>query len=417
MNDSNINTNINKVLVVLIILCSVGFYDLNGLGNMVKALQLFGAALIVVLLLLYWVYGEKEHFDVKKNFKIFIIIILLTLIPSMINAAYFHNQPLARSLYEQRDVYYYLSYFLFHQMRLHKKFFEKLIFYFGIAYLLFYIIQFLVYPNVLFDVSMMKDRNTLRISLPGVTFAFLNYFYCLQQFFIKRSIKYVIVMILTLIISILLGGRQVVFMLFFVTILFLLINRHVKYKPAILVLAVTGLISIYLSFQEVFNAFVQTTVETKEAGSQYIRVRAASYFLFNFSPNEWTYIFGNGNPSGTSSYGRTIERLMDEQGFFISDVGMIGVYVYYGLFFVLGSIALLIKALTLKIHEQSKYIKYYLIMVLQAILTGTGFMRSEFIVAYCIMLYILDISASKKTKIQTHYVINQQNDQKKVQFV
>ena len=405
MIDNNINNNINKVLVIVIILCSIGFYDINGLGNMVKGLQLLGAVLIIIVLLLYWVYGDKQQTHVKKNFNIFIIVLLLTLIPSMINAAYFHNQSLVRSLYEQRDVYYYLSYFLLHQMRLEKKFLEKLILYFGITYLLFYIIQFLVYPTVLFDVSMMKDRNTLRINLPGVTFAFLSYFYCLQHFYHKKKIKYVIIMILTLVVAILLGGRQVVFMLFFVTILFLLINRHVKYKPAILILAISGLISIYLSFEEVFNAFIQTTVQTREEGSEYIRVRAARYFLVNFSPNKWTFIFGNGNPSGTSSYGRTVERLMDEQGYFISDIGMIGVYVYYGIFFVLGSIALLIKALTLKIKEQSKYIKYYLIMVLQAILTGTGFMRSEFIVVYCIMLYILDISHKPKTEKQPEHAI------------
>jgi hypothetical protein len=397
---NDINININRSILIFITLCSLQFFKIAGLGNLTKIFQLLAGGTIVGLLLFFIVYGEKKEYT-KLNFKPYIIILLISVIPSMITSAYFHDQSLGRTLYEQRDIYFYLLYFLLHYMSLNTKFLERLIFSLGILYGVFYIMQYFLYPTMIFDVQVLVDRNTIRMNLPGVSFGILNYFYSLNKYFIERRFKYIVAMSLMLIVSILLGGRQVVFMLTFVTILFLVINRHVKYKPAILLLSFVGLFAIYVAFEDIFKGLFIATQQTTKMGSEDIRIRAVRYFLFEFFPNKWTYIFGNGNPSSTSPYGRSIDRLMNEQSFFIDDVGMVGVYVYYGAIFVLFSFIILIKSLFLKISDRGKYIKYYLIMVLQATMTGTGFMNSSFIVVYCIMLYILDLSYMERNYEQS----------------
>jgi len=386
----NVNQLINKAIVIVVIVSGLQFYFVRGLGKLTDALQLFGGFLCIVILILYLIYGEEGR-PIKMNFKPLIIILLFSIFPSMIVSAYFHDQSMARAIYEQRDIYFYFLYFLLHRIQLERKFLEKLIFNFGILYCLFYIGQYLLYPTMLFDIKVLEDRNTLRMSLPGIEFALLNYFYSLYRFFKVRQVQYVIAMLLTLTVSILLGGRQVIFMVLFVTMLYLLISRQVKFKPAIIILAISGIVSLYLSFEEVFRGLFMATLETKNIGAENVRIRAIRYFLFEFFPNKWTYIFGNGNPSGQSPYGRAIDRLMMERKFFISDIGMFGVYVYYGIIFVIGSIVLIIRAITLRVSEGGRFIKYYLLMVFQAILTGTGFINSSFIVVYCIMLFLLDV--------------------------
>ncbi len=399
--NNDVNHRINKGIVIIIILSALSFYNFNALGNLVKLLQFAVGIGMIFLLLLFFVYQENNSESIKQNFKIPIFILLISLVPNMIVSAYFHDQSIFRSIYEQRDIYFYLSYFLLHKMRLEKQFLERLIFYFGIVYVIFYVLQYAVYPNLIFDVRVIIDRNTLRIGLTGFTFALLAYFFSLHSYFVKRGIKFMVVSLAIIAVSILMGGRQIVFMLFFVTILYLIINKHVKYKSLVILLSLVGIFLVYLAFEEIIVSFVEVTKETTSKGIENVRLRAIRYFILEFFPNKWTYIFGNGNPSITSPYGRTIIRLMEEQGFFISDIGIFGVYVYYGFFFVVAVYVLLFRALLLKTSSDSIYIKYYLLMVLQATLTGTGFIDSSFIVVFCIMLYLLDVSAFNKIHLKT----------------
>ncbi len=392
MND---NVNINNLIIIFLALLGLEFFNISPLGKVVKLLQLVGGPMIIGLWIIHVVYGENPKI-LKMHYSPYIIIILLSLLPSMMMAAYNYDQSLISSLYEQRDIYYYMLYFLLHRMNVRPKFLEKLILYISIIYLLFYLLQYIMYPRIIFDVSIKESRDTLRIALPGAGFALVNYFLCLHKAFRSKYWSLLLINILTFIVFILLGGRQVVFMLIFVTILYVLLSKYVRSKLFIIILGVLGVVSLFFAFENIFLSLVHDTQKTQQAGTENIRLIGINYLLHNAFPNNISYIFGNGTPNINSPYGQFMHILKESKGIFISDIGMFGVYVYYGAFFVIASFAIIFKTFSLKIRKDRIYLKYYFITVLQATMTGIGFIQSDFIVLYCILLYLMDKSVAKK---------------------
>ncbi len=67
---------VNNLFVILIILCSTGFFNLTMLGSGQKAAELMGAGMIVALLAIHYTYSDQLTF--KKNFVPFILLIFLS---------------------------------------------------------------------------------------------------------------------------------------------------------------------------------------------------------------------------------------------------------------------------------------------------------------------------------------------------
>ena len=90
---------------------------------------------------------------------------------------------------------------------------------------------------------------------------------------------------------------------------------------------------------DVVQGLLDQTKSDLGDGSDYIRVQAAEFFLFEFSPNWVTAIFGNGIPYwNMSDYGIYINMLQTKYGFYLEDVGIIGYYAQIGIFGVLSFI-------------------------------------------------------------------------------
>jgi len=105
-----------------------------------------------------------------------------------------------------------------------------------------------------------------------------------------------------------------------------------------------------------------------------------------------SYIFGNGASSARSEYSNKLGMISSKYGYFLSDIGILGNYIKYGILFVLGVFGILYKSFKIKIQPEYNYIKYFYILNALCIILGGGFADSDFIVLACITLYILDVS-------------------------
>jgi hypothetical protein len=380
-----------KLLILIIILCSLLFFEFTFLGRYSKLLELLGIGLILILVILYGIYDSSFRF--KHNFTPQIIIIFLSLPFSMYIASKFHNQNLSVSLYAQRSIYYYLLYFTLHQIKIKPKDFEKLFIYFAIVYVLFYLLQYALYPGkILFNCRISEERGTLRIFIAGLPYLIICYFFSLQYLLVKFQIKYMILLLVSLIIMILLGSRGLLFAVVITTIINLLLSKKIKSKVLIYILSSIGVIIVYFAFQRIFQELISATTERELSVSDNIRVRAARYYLSKFFPNTLSYIFGNGASSARSEYSNKLGMISSKYGYFLSDIGILGNYIKYGILFVLGVFGILYKSFKIKIQPEYNYIKYFYILNALCIILGGGFADSDFIVLACITLYILDVS-------------------------
>jgi hypothetical protein len=386
-----------KAITWFIIICSISAFHFRGLGKGDRILDIIGISSILVLLVLYLVYQGKVV--LKENFKWEILFLMATVFISVIMAKEIHNQPLGLTLYQQRATYYFLFYFLLHYLMPDPKDLEKVILSLGIAFCFFYILQTLAYPTLITDAKVFTDRGTLRIFMPGSVFMTLGYFISFQRIFEKFSWVYLLMLVLTLIVAFLLAGRQLIFSLFVISIFNLFFNKQIKYRVVyILVFSLMLVVIVYLMRDTIYDMVTLTFQHSRE-GERYIRFRAANFFISGYSDNTIAYVFGNGTPTERSAYGIAMEKISTVYGYYLSDLGIIGVFFKFGILYVITVFVVFIKIYSLIKNRSITYLKNFIASVIITMFTTVLiFDEAEGIVVLCIIFYLIDYYSMLKGK-------------------
>lgn len=391
---------VKRLIILFVIVASLGMYELAFLGkDMIKILELLGIGVIALIILLQLVYSKGENF--KTNFGWEILLVFVGVILSMFTAFSGHNQGFTTTLIAQRFMYFYFFYFALHFIRISDVDLEKIIVYLAITYVVFYLLQFVAYPTVIFDVRTAEERGTVRIFLQGLSYLVLAYFYILNKLFERFTPGRLALLFLFFSIFILMGTRQIILTMFMLTVLNVLFSKKIKSKVMIMFLVIVSAIPVVFIFQDIFLSILSVTQEQSEGFEDDIRIRAATFFLYELFPNKISYITGNGAPSLNSPYGQLIQMYMDVFRFYQSDVGIVGDYSKFGAFFVIAVLAILIRVLTMKISSEFSYLKYYYFSIVLTMFTGGGtFGEGSSIVLICITLYILDIDKHNRMLLE-----------------
>jgi hypothetical protein len=390
-----------KISVVsFIILCSISFFDLIVIPSaIIKGFEFIGSGIILLFIILHVVYGDKHRFT--KFFTIEVVLIFSAVILSMSAAKIFHGQSFSVTFLAQRFMYYWLFYYLLHAMRINPEDLLKLIFAFGIAYCIIYILQTLAYPIELLHSKMFTDRNTLRIYMPGAGYLVLGYFIALSQYVITKQNKYLIYCFIAFIIFVLLGTRQVLATMALITLLHIYWSKKIKSKLFVYMLIGAATIAVFFLFQNIFLGMIEATEKQALQGQDEddIRIRAAVYFLFEFFPNDISYITGNGVHSAHSTYGMNVEYVREALHFNQSDIGIIGDYSRFGLLFVIAELSILLRTAFIRVPEKFYVVKFNAISILLTMFVGKGaFGSSDNILVICMLLYITDLYLNEKFK-------------------
>ncbi len=125
---------------------------------------------------------------------------------------------------------------------------------FALAFSLIHIIQFVIYPTVLFDVMIDDDsnRSTIRIFLPGFTSLIIGYYLALSRFFSANRMIYLLLVLLLFSINILRAAWQFLFVLILITIYTILFSKKVNSRALIITLTVLSAIPLFFLFQDIF---------------------------------------------------------------------------------------------------------------------------------------------------------------------
>lgn len=399
-----------KAIILFIIVASMGVYEFAFLGkDLIKIIELSGIALIALIIMLQLVYSSGERFKMKFGWEI--AIILFGVFISMFTAYTGHQQGFSTTIVAQRFMYFYFLYMALHFIQISDIDLEKIIVYLGITFVLFYLIQFILYPTVIFDVRTAVERGTVRIFLQGLSYVILAYFLILNKLFEEFSPGKLILLFVFFSVFILMGTRQVILTMFMLTVMNVLFSKRIKSKTLIMLMVVASAIPIILIFQDIFLSILSVSQEQSESFEDNVRVRAATFFLTELFPNRLSYITGNGAPSTNSPYGQMIQMYMDVFRFYQSDVGIIGDYSKFGAFFVIGVLILLTKVLISKISSEYIYIKFFYFSTLLTLFTGGGgFGDGGGIVVVCITLYILDIDKHNRKLLEADENPQNKND-------
>src|SRR5690606_31568872 len=107
-----------------------------------------------------------------------------------------------------------------------------------------------------------------------------------------------------------------------------------------------------------FSELIEITNDQLD-NDDYIRFLSADYYLNEYWPHWSTKLLGNGRAHGLSEYGEEMALLTD-LGFHRSDVGIIGTYNEFGIFYIINIAMFYFFGLFAKIREKKdKYLKIF----------------------------------------------------------
>ncbi|WP_164076159.1 hypothetical protein [Flavimarina sp. Hel_I_48] len=373
--------------IFVLILCSLLFFSakfaMSGiLKNFAYAYMLFA---VILSLPYFFRYSKGYVFPIQ----IICVSILMSIFMSFIN----WDQDLGDSL---SAVPYLIWFVFFYLMRIRYPIYkiENMILIFGCLYIIFFTFQFLHSGQVYFGYrdEFRVDRGVVRINFPGAGVFFLGYLIALIKS--KKGEKYRLLYILFLItgvvVTILQVTRQSIALLILITLYHYTKKAQMPKRIVILSISSLSLLFVFNSDNSIAKGLLDKQKETQQTSvEKNIRVLAGEYFLSDFSPNLISQIFGNGVPNYNSSLGIKMERLKSNQGYYLSDVGIIGFYVMFGIMAVIGYLLIFIKSIVIKIPEKYCYLKYYVWYLLATCLTSDSIYSTNFLISNILSLYCL----------------------------
>jgi len=238
------------------------------------------------------------------------------------------------------------------------------------------------------------NRGFFRFSVPGPAFLHLGFFLTIAKYIDQKKTKWIVFSALLFLTIILHVTRQYIFWAFVVSFFFLTVNMKL-WKRIVFIVFVAALLVYAFQNVPIFQRLSQLT-EKQYARSQNHRedVRVTSYrlFLFQFSPDVFTTVFGNGAPHVDSSYGRLVTNLKDK-GLYMSDVGYAQIYALFGIIGLASFIGICYRVLRQKVPDKYLYAKMYIIYAMFSTFLTGYFLNVDVngaILAISVALYILE---------------------------
>ena len=277
---------------------------------------------------------------------------------------------------------------------------ERVLVIVAVLYVFCWFYQVSQIPNIIFGnrEALDNDRGFARFYIATKEHLPFLMFYFLSCYTIRKHLLYVILALLVFGVVILHVSRQMIVWSGLVALAYIVYVNKDKAKNIIAcaILAIVAF-SIMTRYFTVLNDLMSMTEEgmggINELGTGNIRFEAMGRFISDFNTNVLSILFGSGYAApGTSLYSKI--TWFENQGFYLSDVGFVGLYVTQGLVSVILYSVLLFKVLFRhKVPREYLYIKFYIGYIVLSYL-GSHALTSNLILVMT-AIYILKSTSNR----------------------
>ena len=154
-----------------------------------------------------------------------------------------------------------------------------------------------------------------------------------------------------------------------------------------------GVVIVFFIFQDLIIGLIKLSETQASQEGEDIRMRSARFYLTEFYPNFVNYIIGNGSSHMANAYGMKVMYYQTVFGYYLSDLGMLGVYVRLGVLYIIGVFLIFRKIFITPYDSRYTYFKYATIMLIWNEIGGGAFAKPTSFIVTLAMLYIIDVSA------------------------
>lgn len=249
-----------------------------------------------------------------------------------------------------------------------------------------------IWGEVIDEVNEFGGRAVYGIRI--ITFAFYLFLAEMAYKFTKKNLIKVLVTFITIVFA-----SQRALLLFALPIMaytfIFKVNIKRSYKTAIAFLFMIAAIVFFVQTSDIWISFIEETVD-QLGDKDYNRWMAVDYFLNNYNSGPLTVIFGNGFLSMHNYGGRLIHEL-GYRGIFIDDIGMLGVWVRYGVIPILVTYYIIIKVV--KAKNMPLFMRFICIHI--GLLPTAWTLIGPHIFVLILMIYFYCINIEHKAKYIT----------------
>lgn len=387
--NKNLLTEASIVLIIILFL-EVFSLTLIPEDSRILAAAVFGIGLLLMLF-------SFLHILFKKGYRMgfldkLILLFVLSLFLSALMARVYWEQQLVSSFLSYRLFYIYLLYFVFVFLEVSPKRAELMLSVLFLLSVLVFIIDYVTFPDPLFAYRSEERREGITIFFFGQGFTFLGGFYFLNRFFNERRIVHFLLFLLACACLFLLTQSRMNLLALVLGFLLVFLTSRMRNKLMILCLTGIACVSFYYS-SDIFKGIREESKLQSQFYKEDVRVKAQDYFLTDLQGGIPTMIFGNGYPSAGSKLDKATLLGM-ERGFFTADVGLTGIYSFFGILGAFLWIALFYKVFTIKSHSNTWYLKAYFLAILTTIFTGYSLFDPGYMPATILALYLVRCQTS-----------------------
>jgi hypothetical protein len=327
---------IKKILfLLLILLSSTNFMNLSGL-------EILPYDIINLLLSLYFVsysFFKKKIWSAKyfKTTTVFIKLFCIAFILSAITAYLDWNQGFFITFVASRSLLW-LS-FGFYLIK-SKTTFNEVIAAFSYFTWIYLILSLLiaVIPELKPQLIYLDEVHAHKIDesiFYGLIFTLIPFYISLDKLISRFKLSKIELtqFILTFIVIILSESRASLFPILILIIIAYVFNSKYNFFQKFLIIFLLSTFSVYFVVDKIVPLFNETLEHVND--NNYPRIRGIVFYSNSFSKSNLGYFLGNSIGSKKVYYGQYLDKLKIRDGLYISDLGLFGTWVYFGVLSVL----------------------------------------------------------------------------------
>lgn len=379
---------LERIFIFILVVISFNFFEARVFDNNTNVLYARYLIMVIAIILSFPYLLNKI-----SGFVFPIQMIFASILFSVIMANFSWGQSLFSSFLATIPFMLWIFFFYLYGKQIPIDFIEKIIIIYGCTFIILYLYQFMHSQTPLFGSQdeFTEDRGVIRIIFPGGGALYLVSFLAITKFTTEKNKKilWFLLAAFGLTCTIMQVTRQSIFALTLIYFYHFIKELNIIQKIIYISVFIGVILAISFSNNPIVKGIDEAQKSTVEEGKSNIRIIAATYFMEDFSPNKISQIFGNGVPYALESYyALFVAKLKEEDGYYFSDVGVIGMYAMFGVFSILGLILIWFKSFKLKIPKKYYYAKYYLWYLLITSLTSNSVYSTDYLIPTVFALYI-----------------------------
>lgn len=340
------------------------------------------------------------------QFKSYALLFLIAPLPGMIGAALYHHQSIPESLYANRNILFWLTYFSLHALNIRKEDLIKILLFAGAVWALLTIIQQFTYPHYWFYLRNESQKSFVRAGvyrfmIPGSALGIFLLMYHFHKYAVSSKLIHAFWTFIGLAGMYYYGTRQnavAAFVCMFIIVL--LLKGNTRWRNLVVMM---GIVLVAYGLKELlFSELIELTNRQIATNDEDIRYVSARFFLFDYWPHSsWAKWLGNGMAASDTAYLKELTMYAKIRGLYRSDVGIIGSFNQYGITYVVLVLCFLLKGITIKIKSQEhRYLKIFFFYPAILLIINEGFTYPEGIVYICCVMYLMDKSIVEEKAVK-----------------